>query len=333
MSNIVRNRVNHFFGQYTQSDDQALANNTGVSAQQVKNVREFLQPMAEKVQGTPLNDQELKEITERYHNHYIADMKRKYGFNDETMRVLKDDFKKMTEDILEVIKRDEPEEQYQQYKEYLNSYPFLYFNVIPREVVESMIAAKCVEENRLLRSTLADVTKNLSELVLSVSKLQVMTSVPPIARALFEELPDPLTANSDHSMLHYYHADMNTYYKVHEYAKSNPVDLNHFLTNPVEFLSDEIKIAEIPEVSEAEIKNLKELIIGLQTGKGCFPKGIEEWNHVGPEPPMDANNEDCHNKVRMGNPMNEEGLGSMYTSKKPEGESQYKWQKTTGPRF
>ena len=324
---LRRNNVNHFFGQYTQSDDQAFANNTGVSVQQVNRIRNFLTPMAERVQEAPLNEEELKKVTERYHNVYIKNLKNKYGFNDEAIGVLREDFKKMAADILKYIERDEPQNT-EQYREYLDTYPFLYFNVIPREVIESRIAAKCAEENKLLRSTLADVTKSLSELVLSVSKLQVMTSVPPIARAIFEDLPDPLTANSDTTMFQYYNADIKTYYKVHQEAKKRPDHLNAFLTNPVEFLN---RNQIIGGVTQDEIESLKELIVGLSTGKGCFPKGPEQWNHQGPEPPMDANHEDCHHKVRMGNPMHTDEMPSLYKS--TVGQRGFNWQKIPRSRF
>lgn len=316
------------FGQYTLSEEQAFAHNTGISEEQVAEIRRFLDPMAEAVGGTPLSEEQLKKVTDRYHNTYIRTITEKYGFNESTMQELKTDFSEIAKKIMDVIDKTEGDPQKkEQYRAYMDSYPFLYFNIMPREVVESMIAKKCVEENKLMRSTLADVSKNISDLVHNVSKLQVMTSVPPIARAIFEQLPDPLTVNNERSMLYYYQNDMDTYYKVHKHVKNDMNNLNAFLTNPVAFMGGEndptfdLKRAGI---TLDEIKSLKELIIGLQTGKGCFPKTHADWTKEGPEPPMDANDESCRGKDKMGNP-NSDSAGVIYRST-DNGTGRYTWQ-------
>lgn len=322
------------FGQYTLSEEQAFAHATGISKEQVDEIRRFLDPMAEKVGGTPLNEEQLKQVTDRYHNTYIKSITEKYGFTEDTMQDLKKQFSEIAKKIMEVIDSTEPDlEKKKQYRSYMESYPFLYFNIMPREVIESLIAAKCVEENKLLRSTLADVTQNLSDLVHNVSELQVLTSVPPIARAIFEQLPDPLAANNERSMMYYYKHDMDTYHRVHEYVKKDMNSLNAFLAKPVEFMESQKDLhSKIKNVTPEDIKSLKELIVGLKTGKGCFPRTHAEWTNSGPEPPMDANGEACRGKYRMGNP-NSDKAGVMYTSA-DNGSGTYTWQpRSSGPSF
>lgn len=270
--------------------------------------REFLLSMAEASGIPPPSDEDIQKITERYQNTYVARLKSQYGFTDQTMMQLHEEFGHMSAAILDTLKEDDKfKDEHDFYKKYLETYPYLYFSVVPREVIESRLAAKCVEENVMLRRKLAEMNHCVGDLVHRVSELQVMAGIPPIAKLVFSSIPDPLVAR-DSEQYKTYSRDLETYHSVYTYLSGDPgrkEQFDKFLIEPVVALrglggTD----LEAIHVSGDSRDNLIRMIAGLTAGKGCIPVTKEEWeNDTTEEPPFPA--ERCgEGAVRRGNARN-----------------------------
>jgi len=284
--------------------------------------KEFLISMATANGLPPPSQDDLEKITERYQNTYIAQMKRQYGFTDNTMMQLHSEFQIMSTSILATIENDEAfGEEYGFYKKYLETYPYLYFSLIPREVVESRLAAKCVEENSILRIKLAEMNKSLGDLINCVSVMQEQMAIPPIAKVVFESIPDPHAASTGEYHDKYGNG-IDIYHSVFVYLKKHDTErLSQFLLSPVEVLNqltpdDTMKM----NLDKNDTSTLISMLSGLTAGKGCTPTtDLEKDTYntsTGVEPPISASK--CgEGAVRLGNPRNE-GATKTYVVKKGE---------------
>ena len=82
--------------------------------------REFLRSMAVSGGISPPSDEDIQKITERYQNTYVARLRSRYGFNDETMMQLHEEFGHMSTAILDTLKADDKfRHQHGFYKKYL----------------------------------------------------------------------------------------------------------------------------------------------------------------------------------------------------------------------
>lgn len=270
--------------------------------------REFLLSMAQSSGIPPPSEEDMQKITERYQNTYVARLRSQYGFTDETMMQLHEEFGHMSVSILDTLKADDKfKDEHDFYKKYLETYPYLYFSVIPREVIESRLAAKCVEENAMLRRKLAEMNHCVGDLVHRVSELQTMAGIPPIAKLVFSSIPDPLIAR-DSEKYKSYSRDLDTYHAVYTHLIGDPMHkqkLEKFLIEPVVVLRG-LGATDLDSmrVSGDSRDNLVHMIAGLTSGKGCVPVTREEWeDDTTEEPPFPA--ERCgEGAVRRGNPRN-----------------------------
>jgi len=268
----------------------------------------------------PPSQEDLDKITERYQNTYIAQMKRQYGFTDSTMMQLHSEFQIMSTSILSTIENDEAfGEEYGFYKKYLETYPYLYFSLIPREVIESRLAAKCVEENSILRIKLAEMNKSLGDLINCVSVMQEQMAIPPIAKVVFESIPDPHAASKG-DYHEKYGNGIDIYHSIFVHLKKrDPERLSRFLLAPTSVLS-EMSSDDVTTMNldKNDISTLLEMLSGLTAGKGCTPMTDSEKDiyttSTGVEPPISAST--CgEGAVRLGNPRTE-GATKTYVVKK-----------------
>jgi len=279
--------------------------------------RDFLTGMAKANNVDPPSEDEIKQIAQRYQND-IARMKSTYGFTDATMMSLHEEFAHMSEAILETLKNDPTfKDQLEVYQKYLRTYPYLYFSLIPREVLESRLAAKCVEDNMQLRIKLAKMNKCLSDLVHQISDLQEMAGIPPIAKVVFAAIPDPIIA-SESDEYKKYSGEVDTYHQIFEFfnKQENKDKFQQFLISPVTTIGSLTNDDVSDDVSRAA---LIKMLTGLTSGKGCIPQpgdNVErdENGNLKEEPPVPASR--CgEGAVRLGNPETE-GSKKTYVAKK-----------------
>jgi len=278
--------------------------------------KDFLTSLSKATGADPPSDDEIRKIAQRYQTD-IANMKSKYGFTDDTMMQLHEEFAHISASIIETLK-DDPEfkDQIEIYRKYLRTYPYLYFSLIPREVLESRLAAKCVEDNMKLRIKLAEMNKCLGDLVHKISDLQEMSGIPPIARVVFAAIPDPVLVNESEDYKKY-SGEVETYHQIFEFLqKQSSERFQSFLISPVTTIQS-LTNQEVSDVSSRTA--LVKMLTGLTAGKGCVPHvgdTVEKDENGNPkeEPAVPASR--CgEGAVRLGNPETE-GAKRTYVAKK-----------------
>jgi len=125
---------------------------------------------------------EMNEVAQKYQDKYVQNFKDRYGFKEGDLDTLKEEFNDITKHITELI----PDEDLKtMYKKYVQSYPHMYLSMIPPEALQA------------IRAEVTEMSKCVTTLVKSLSKLQMASGVPPIVSLMFESMPDPLTAITD----------------------------------------------------------------------------------------------------------------------------------------
>lgn len=275
----------------------------------------------------------MNQVALEYQQTYVNNFRDKYGFSDKELGDLKDEFTKITDHITGLIPDGELQTMY---RKYVESYPHMYLSMIPREALQSKLAVKCVRENKTLRDEVASMSKCVTSLVQSLSKLQMAAGVPPIVNLMFESMPDPLTAITD-PMYNSYNEAIKTYHALSSAGTVNFVKANiqestdlgsALLSNPVEALKDFALAAEQntlgvfldtegkKPVTTSHIADLQKVIANMGTSSGCQTYG-DEWNHTGPEPAMNpamclAEGE----SMKPGNPRNAQGRTAVYKAQR-----------------
>ena len=311
----------------------ALALGGGVLPQNMGMMAGIL-PAALKIQ----EHQQMQEVAEKYYEKYIKDFNRKYGFTEDQIKDLVQEFKLVTEEITRLIPDDKMKEMY---KKYIESYPTMYLSMIPAEALQTKLAVKCVTDNKILREKIEEMSTCVSTLVRGLTDLQISAGIPPIVNLMFESMPDPLTAITD-PMYTKYNEAIVTYHNLLQDTKSpgtlarinstDPAlkDRAEFLRlEPVQYLEgliaeigtdDKYDVRDnqgnITEVSKSKIQDLATVMKNMQTQSGCQPFG-DEWNHTGPEPAM--NPALClapPDNFQPGNPRHNIGRTNVYQAKR-----------------
>ena len=303
----------------------------------------------------------MNQVALEYQQNYVDNFQRKYGFNDDDLKELRNEFALITDHITGLIPDGELRTMY---KKYVESYPHMYLSMIPAEALQSKLAVKCHRDNLKLRKEVQDMSKCVTTLVQSLSKLQMAAGVPPIVNLMFESMPDPLTAITD-PMYNAYNEAIKTYhfiadktqdfgrystFKLDSSGKRIPdgtgpggykvYDLNRnpdksvssmLLSDPVNAL--EAAMAQFTPGSDIvverdssgrvtkkmtpkDVKDLQDVIANMGTSSGCQAYG-NEWNHTGPEPPM--NPAMClgpDDVMQPGNPRNAHGRTAVYKAQR-----------------
>lgn len=270
----------------------------------------------------------MNEVAQKYQDKYVQNFKDRYGFKEGDLDTLKEEFNDITKHITELI----PDEDLKtMYKKYVQSYPHMYLSMIPPEALQAKLAVKCHHDNIKLRAEVTEMSKCVTTLVKSLSKLQMASGVPPIVSLMFESMPDPLTAITD-PMYSTYNDAITTYHKLagdntvpgEVDASGNPVfDSNGemilassvLLSKPMDAL-DKFEMNPPGDVTPDDVKALKTVISNMGTSSGCQTFG-DEWNHMGPEPAM--NPAMClgeEDKMQAGNPRHPQGRTAVYKAQR-----------------
>jgi len=242
----------------------------------------------------------MNEVAQKYQDKYVQNFKDRYGFKDGDLDTLKDEFKEITDHITGLI----PDEDLKaMYKKYVQSYPHMYLSMIPPEALQAK-----------LRGEVAEMSKCVTSLVKSLSKLQMAAGVPPIVSLMFESMPDPLTAITDPMYSTYNDAIIQSGQT--DSTTGQPILASALLlSKPGEAL--DIFENNLPSgISSDEIKALRNVISNMGSSSGCQTYG-DEWNHMGPEPAMNPAmclGED--DKMQPGNPRHPHGRTAVYKAQR-----------------
>lgn len=277
----------------------------------------------------------MNQVALEYQKNYVDNFQRKYGFSSDDLTELRDEFKTITDHITGLIPDGELQTMY---RKYVESYPHMYLSMIPKEALQSKLAVKCVRENKTLRNEVASMSKCVTSLVQSLSKLQMAAGVPPIVNLMFESMPDPLTAITD-PMYNSYNEAIKTYHALSGSSLGTTMEdadgtvifaKDGILSNPVAALSAFQADADAASLDQdkkllsdgsttikmAQIQDLQKVIDNMGTSSGCQAYG-NEWNHTGPEPAMNPSM--ClgpDDVMQPGNPRNAHGRTAVYKAQR-----------------
>ena len=245
-----------------------------ITSRTISDVENFVKTMSkhEKVRDPGV----VKNITKRYQEFYIDGLQKAFGLTDKSMAELHSEFNDIANKMLKTLKVNEGRDTkiFENNKKYLETYPYLYFSVVPRQIIQSRLADKTVQENRMLRSELSSISEIVGELVKKIADIKVSYGIPPIARSVFEAIPDPLSAQYD-KQFEKYRDDLDVYYKINNFLK-NEDSLMHsnFLMKPLEqiqsFIDDGVKFATREEM-ESLSEFIKDINTGTNTGENTKP--------------------------------------------------------------
>lgn len=257
----------------------------------------------------------MNEVAEKYQKQYVENFQKRYGFTGDQLKELKDEFTEITNHITNLI----PDGDLQtMYKKYVASYPHMYMSMIPPEALQTKLAVKCANDNAVLRKEVQSMSKCVTSLVQSLSKLQMAAGVPPIVSLMFESMPDPLTAITD-PMYSSYNDAISTYHKLSAGSSKlleNPIDALKEFHGQASSTPDEKVVVAGESITKGEIEALQTVIQNMGTSSGCQTYG-DEWNHTGPEPSM--NPAMClgeGDSMQPGNPRNAHGRTAVYQAKR-----------------
>ncbi len=280
--------------------------------------------------------EKMNQVALQYQQQYVENFKRRYGFDNDTLEELKQEFRGITDHITNLIPDGELRSMY---RKYVESYPNMYLSMIPAEALQAKLAVKCHHDNRQLREEVTEMSACVTTLVRSLSKLQMAAGVPPIVSLMFESMPDPLTAITD-PMYSAYNDAIKTYHELANGTGAFVIDAEVqgqpgiqsqtlLSENPKDALDRYRRVLEnaatpdnqdprFPdsEVSLSRVKALEKVILNMGTSGGCQTFG-DEWNHMGPEPPM--NPAMClaeEDSMQPGNPRHNLGRTAVYKAQR-----------------
>lgn len=264
----------------------------------------------------------MTEVAAQYQKKYVDDFIKRYGFDEDQIKLLEKDFTTITDEVTRLIPDGDMRKMYEKY---VKSYPHMYLSMIPREALQSKLAVKCVEENRNLRDQIHEMSKCVSVLVKGLSNLQMSAGVPPIVNLMFESMPDPLTSITD-PMYSSYNDAITTYHALLDStvgdklrsdpngaikdALNNGVSMNNFTAK-----SEEEKKAFKSATTDDSLKALSTVISNMGSSSGCQPYG-DEWNHNGPEPAMNPAMCMGNDAMQPGNPRHAQGRSAVYQAQR-----------------
>lgn len=225
-------------------------------------VRGFMEAVASSGDVNPLAERRVSEVAGIYKDKYMRNLKNKYGFGDKELAMVEQDFEQVSGRIKGIIKNIGTP-QSERYSKYLEMYPFMFFNAVPREVLESRLTLHAVEENNALRKQVTEMSIAIGHLVKNLADIQNTLRLPPIAKVVFEHLPDPLldTANTSHAK---YSKAMDVYHSIYTQLEKSSEQLAKFLGDVEAFLSNDINSlvssGAITGVTNDDIATLKTIV-------------------------------------------------------------------------
>lgn len=216
--------------------------------------------------GNPApTERQVQDITNRYQNHYLDHLQRSFGLTNENMEDLHEEFRGIANNILQLIRDNEGRDPsiFEANTRFMETYPYLYFSVIPRQIIESRLTAKCVEQNKILHAKIAHMSETIGGLVKQFAEIEIASGIPPITRSVFESIPDPLSVQYD-TRFQKYSGYMDTYHKISaHFLERNDGSHSKFITNPFEQLEllsrDNSAVASREEIQSLSMF-LKELM-------------------------------------------------------------------------
>jgi len=226
---------------------------------------QIVKKLAESVNKS-ITDEEIPGIISRYQDHYIKEIQLTYGFSTNTMIGIHKEFEEVAASMLESISKDEKfKDQYEFYKDYLKKYPNLYMSIVPKQVLDSRIAARCIKENKHLKEQLAEMGKSLGHVVNQFSTLQELTGLPPLVKVLFSSIPSPLESSkafeSNNSSIDAYNS-IYTYLISVRHNTDGEESLNALLTDPINYINTMMDPSILGQlnISKAQIQGLFDMI-------------------------------------------------------------------------
>lgn len=203
-----------------------------------ENIRAFLETVVSSAEVDAATHSRVAEVASLYRDKYMRNLRNKYGFGDREVAMVKDDFQRVSARLLKIIEQSGAADT-KTYKKYLETYPFLFFDAVPEEVLEGRLAAHAVEENNKLRQQVTEMSASIGHLLTNLADIQKTLELPPIAKAVFEHLPDPLILASDPTYPKY-RRGMDVYHSIYTQLGDGSAQLREkFLENIEAFLSED----------------------------------------------------------------------------------------------
>lgn len=241
-----------------------------VTSRSLSDVEEFVKKMAKREQIDDPSQEQVREITRRYQEFYVDSIQRAFCLSDKSMMDLHKEFNDVADKMLSILQVNEGKDKniFDANKKYLETYPYLYFSVVPRQVIQSRLADKTVEENKTLRDNLSTLSESIGDLVKKLSDIQTSIGIPPIARSVFGAIPDPISVQYD-TIFDKYRRQMDTYYKIVSTLRDGDPDIySDFLLHPLGqlqvFIDKGVKFA-----SKEELENLSVFIKGVNASSSA----------------------------------------------------------------
>lgn len=225
-------------------------------------VRSFMESVVSSGDNGPGQEETVHSVATVYREKYMRKLKNKYGFGEEDLKNVKLEFEEVSARLVAIIEKNGKGDT-EVYRKYLQTYPYMFFDAVPDHVLESRLAFHAMQENKKLRLQVTQMSQTVGLLINDLAALQTTLQLPPIAKAVFEHLPDPLEAMSGDVFLKY-KSGMDIYHVIFTQLENNTPIFEKFLLSLQAFLADDlgglIESGTIANVTADDVITLTEMV-------------------------------------------------------------------------
>ena len=268
----------------------------------------------------------MQKLAKESREAYLKRFEEYYGFNSESgkkqLQEFKDDFEKVQNIILNMIPGGEENKPLKEmYTSFLKTYPEMFLQLVPQEILQAKLSQKCSEQNRILREVIPQISESIVDIMRKLARLQEVLGVSPLVSTVMGEMPDPIALMTNPQYEPYKKA-----MKIFQMIKDG-VTPEHFNRDPIKAMKEVSEQANgvygedgIKAFSKEDLDDAINLLEKTAIGSACAPYG-PEFSQKGPKPNKNAaaclaEAKGVEGAWSIGNPSDPKGSKQMYRAQR-----------------
>jgi hypothetical protein len=249
--------------------------------------------------GAMAQQKQMDAMSKVLSDRYKETLKSTYGFTDPELQEYQRIYDRNVEEVLKLI-GDSNNPLYKAYKTYLDSYPNLYLQMIPREVIIGKLNIHARKDNIQIRKMVEAMQPQIQKLTSINHILKKTIAKDPFVQIRAASNPKDDSFLTDPNVENYQNMMILTasYYKDNPDAKQPwesdfVAAVRQELVDDAEFGTDDGRVYTFGDaglriiLTHAEIDDALKYAENAQKGTGCQPFG-DDFTYTGPKPAMSA---------------------------------------------
>jgi len=234
---------------------------------------------------------------------YLERFKEYYQFDGTQIESFRKDFRDIRNTILNMIPDSDGanKEIKVMYESFLESYPEMYLQLIPKEILQAKLSQKCSAQNKELREIIPQISASIVDIMRKLAGLQETLGVSPLVSTVMGEMPDPIALMTNPQYAPYKKA-MKIFQVVQQRAPdaaafqadpiaamkaSGPITIHKRNADGTDMLDENGRRIVTEQYSADDILAAVDLLTKTQMGSACAPYG-PEFTQKGPKPNKNA---------------------------------------------